>query len=472
MPGNPVAKMKVPRLRRLVRFLLVDQVKEVGGILLGKKGQGTLRAHMVWGTVGTFSLKILNTAFAFGTSVLLARLLGAKEYGVYAYAISWASLLSVPAVMGLNTLLVREVARYKTLEDWGSLRGILRWSDRVVLVTSTGLAALFALIVWALRGKFDPEVRMALWITMALVPLLSFLLLRQGGLQGLGYVVEAQVPQFLILPGFFLVLVCGVYFTVSLSGTSAVGLRVVSGLIATLTALFFLRRHLPEPVTDVSPLYHQREWLKSALPLLFVGAAGIINQRISTVMVGSMLGAEAAGVFDVSMRGAALVSFILMAVNMPLAPAVAELYARGEKERLQRLITKSARVALFGSLPIALGMILFGRWVLLIFGKDFTSGSTALAILSVGQLVNVGMGSVGLLLNMTGHERDTAKGVGIAALANIILNVALIPLWNVNGAAAASAISLAMWNVLLAWQVYKKIGIFSTAFGCPLRRTT
>jgi O-antigen/teichoic acid export membrane protein len=443
----------------------MNPVKEVAAILLGKEGQGTLRAHMVRGTVGTFVLKILNTVLAFGTSVLLARLLGAKEYGVYAYAISWASLLSVPAVMGLNTLLVREVARYKTLEDWGSLRGILRWSDRVVLATSIGLAALFALIVWALRGRFDPKVRMALWIAMALVPLLSFLLLRQGGLQGLGYVVEAQVPQFLILPGVFLVLACGVYFTIGVDGTSAVGLRIISGLIATLTALFFLRRHLPEPVTDVSPLYHQREWLKSALPLLFVGAAGIINQRISTVMVGSMLGSEAAGVFDVSMRGAALVSFVLMAVNMPLAPAVAELYAREEKERLQRLITKSARVALLGSLPIALGMILFGRWVLLVFGKDFTGGSTALAILSAGQLVNVGMGSVALLLNMTGHEQDTARGVGIAALVNVVLNGMLIPVWSLEGAAVANAVSMVTWNILLAVWVYRRLGLYSTALG-------
>jgi O-antigen/teichoic acid export membrane protein len=157
---------------------------------------------------------------------------------------------------------------------------------------------------------------------------------------------------------------------------------------------------------------------------------------------------------------------------MPLAPVVAELYARGEKERLQRLITKSAWAALLGSLPIALGMILFGRWVLLIFGKDFTGGNTALAILSAGQLVNVGMGSVALLLNMTGHERDTARGVGIAALANIILNAALIPLWNINGAAAASAISLAIWNILLAWWVYKRIGICSIAFGSPRRKRT
>jgi len=441
-------------------------------VRLGKEGQGTLKAHMVRGTVGTFALKVLNTVLAFGTSLLLARLLGAREYGVYAYAISWASLLSVPAVMGLNTLLVREVARYKALEDWGALRGILRWSDRVVLLTSIGIAVTFALIVWFLQGKFPPDARTALWIAMALVPLLSFLFLRQGGLQGLGYVIEAQIPQLFLLPATFLVWTVGIYFAFGLSGSAAVGLRLIAGLVAVLTAFFLLRKRMPEPVTEATPLYRQREWFRSALPLLFVGTAGIMNQRISTIMVGAMLGPEATGVFDIALKGTVLVSSALMAVNMPLAPAVAELYAAGEKERLQRLVTKSARVALLGSLPVALGMVLFGRWVLLIFGREFTGGSVVLAILSAGQVVKVGMGPAALLLNMTGHERHTARAVGLTALLNAGLNFAFIPHWGVNGAAAASAISLATWNTLLAWWGYKRLGMYSTILGSRRRRAT
>ncbi len=440
-------------------------VREIVGILLNKKDTGTLKAYMVRGTVGSFLLKVMNTLLVFGTSLLLARLLGAKEYGVYAYAISWAQLFAVPAVMGLNTLLVREVAKYKALEDWGALRGILCWSDRIVLLMSIGIAAAFSLIVWSLQEKFSPEVRTALWIAMGLVPLLSFLLLRQGGLQGLGHVVEAQVPQFFLLPATFLVLTVGIYFAFGLSGALAVGLRLIAGLVAVIAALFLLRKYLPEPVTGTLPLYRQRGWLKSAFPLFFVGAAGIINEKISTVMVGTMLGPEAAGIFDVALKGATLVNFTLMAVNMPLAPAVAELYAKGERERLQHLVTKSARVAFLGSLPIALGMILFGREVLSIFGRDFIGGSSVLAILSAGQLINVAMGSVALLLNMTGYEEDTVKGIGIAALANVVLNAILIPLLGINGAAAANAVSMATWNILLAVWVYKRLGVHSTALG-------
>ena len=62
-------------------------IREIVSILLNKKDTGTLKAHMVRGTVGSFALKVVNTVLAFGTSLLLARLLGAKEYGVYALSL-------------------------------------------------------------------------------------------------------------------------------------------------------------------------------------------------------------------------------------------------------------------------------------------------------------------------------------------------------------------------------------------------
>jgi len=440
-------------------------LRELVQILLGKGRQDTLRAHLVRGASGTFALKIASTGLVFITSLVLARILWAKGYGAYIYAISWVYLLSVPAVMGLATLLTREVARYKAQKDWGLIRGILRWSDQVVLIVSLGLMFLATGVVWLLGGHLEPQIAISLWIAMLILPFLAFVSLRQGAMQGLGYVIAAQLPQMLVLPILFLILVGGLHFAFDLNASLVVGMRALAAMIAFLIGAGLLKKHLPSSVKEALSDYHTRDWLRSMLPFLFVSTAGTINEQISIIMVGSMLGSEATGIFDVARRGAMLVSFILMAVNMPLAPIIARFYARGEKERLQRVVTKSARVALFGSLPIALGLIIFGRWVLLIFGREFMGGSAVLAILCSGQLVNVGMGSVGLLLNMTGHERDTARGIGIAAAVNMALNVILIPLWGIEGAAIATATSLIIWNIILLMRVREKLGLNSTALG-------
>jgi len=85
--------------------------------------------------------------------------------------------------------------------------------------------------------------------------------------------------------------------------------------------------------------------------------------------------------------------------------------------------------------------------------------------LSVGQLINAATGSVGLLLIMTGYERDAAICVGISAVLNVVLNATLIPKWGLTGAAIATTSSMMVWNILLAIWVYRRLRIHSTALG-------
>ena len=74
------------------------------------------------------------------------------------------------------------------------------------------------------------------------------------------------------------------------------------------------------------------------------------------------------------------------------------------------------------------------------------------------------MGSVGLILVMTGNEVYAAKGHGIAALASLVLNLALTYYVGLKGAAIATAITVVLWNVLLAMWVHRKLGLHPMAF--------
>jgi O-antigen/teichoic acid export membrane protein len=428
------------------------------------EGSGTFRAYLVRGASGSFGLKMLSTGLVFLTTLVLSRFLGSTGYGNYAFALAWISLLIYPAMLGLNVLLTREVARYKTDSDWSSLQGLLAWSHTMVLLISLGLALLAAGLVWLLRSHMDQQTATTLWIAMAVLPFMALIRLREGAIRGLGAVVVAQLPQLLIRPALFLTLVVMVHFAVELSAPITVGIRALATAMAFLAGTVLLKKYLPGSTKAAFPNYHPRRWLRSAFPLFAAGAAGMINDQISIIMVGSIMGAEGAGIFDVARRGAMFISLVLIAVNMPLGPTVARLYALGQKERLQRAVTKSVRLALLGSLPVALGLIVCGHWYLLLFGREFTGGNIALAILSVGQLVNVGIGSVALLLNMTGYERYTAIGVVVALIMNGMLNVGLIPIWGVEGAAIAHAVSLTFLKTLLAILVYKKLKIHSTAW--------
>ena len=184
------------------------------------------------------------------------------------------------------------------------------------------------------------------------------------------------------------------------------------------------------------------------------------------IILGWFVSASEIGIYSVVVQTALVVAFGLKTANMVVAPYFARLYAQGDIIALQSLVTLSARVILVITIPVVLIIAFAGELILgLAFGSDYKAGATSLAILAVGQLVNAMMGSVGFLLNMTGHERDLAIGVGIAALCNIVLNLMLVPNFGLEGAASATACSMILWNFWLWRTVQRKLGIKSTAFG-------
>lgn len=116
------------------------------------------------------------------------------------------------------------------------------------------------------------------------------------------------------------------------------------------------------------------------------------------------------------------------------------------------------------ALPIGLVLVYFGKPLIrLAFGEEFTIVSfVPLVLLVGGQLVNVFFGSVGQLLSMSGHEKDTLTGQIVALVVNVIACATLIPFYGVVGAALGVSISIIFWNIILGVLVFKKLKIWPT----------
>jgi O-antigen/teichoic acid export membrane protein len=103
--------------------------------------------------------------------------------------------------------------------------------------------------------------------------------------------------------------------------------------------------------------------------------------------------------------------------------------------------------------------VLFSNQVLGLFGEEFLAAKGAMVVLILGQLVNVGAGSVGYLMQMTGHQNQCAMVFGSCAGMNVVLNIILIPTLGVLGAAIATAFTRSLWNIWLHQLVVKYIGV-------------
>lgn len=425
-----------------------------------------LKNSLLKSFVGVMGIRIVASGLGFILNVLLARLLGVKGLGIYTYALAWHQLLYIPALLGLDVLLIREVAIYKTQSSWGLLRGILRWSNQMVLISSVSIALIAIAIAWNF-GFEDKEMLLTFSLAMLLLPIAALRNVRLATMKGLRLVIMGLMPEMLIVPIVIIVLTGCLYLFVDKNITASwiLGTRIVATLITFAIGIYLLQKALPEPVKHATCEYQIRTWSTKLLPFMLLGGMYIITSRCDMLMLGAIKGTEAVGLYGPVTRGVELLAYVLTAANNILSPNIASLYSENKLEQMQQLVTRSSRLMLLMSLPIAAILIFGGNWYLSLFGSEFVQARSALTILCIGQLFNVATGSVGILLTMTGNENYNLIGSVINVLLNLILNLWWIPNWGIDGAAAATASSTIVVNIFMAILVYKRIGINPIALG-------
>jgi len=418
---------------------------------------------------GTLGLRVFYTLSTFVTSVVMARLLGPSGFGTYTYATSWAYLLAIPATLGFDGLVGREVAIYEAQSTWDYLRGLLRWANILVLCSSVAIAVIGTGIAALMYGKpgSDPQLVLCFFLVMISLPLVGLRNIRRGSMRGLHQIVIGLVPEMLVAPVLLLAFigVAAVWLQESFSASWAVGAYTVTSGITLVLSTILLNRSLPSEAKAALPRYQRFDWLVQAWPFVLLESIYVLNARADVLMLGSLNGLEAAGIYAPVNRGAQLIVFILMAFNGPLSPTIASLYADGKKQELQKILIKTARVCLLVSAAATVILLSLGRQYLLVFGPEFTQGIEALRILCVGQVLYVFVGLAPMVLSMTGHAQFTAASGLIGAVINVVLNLILIPRYGVNGAAIATTAAMLASGIVNTFWVYRKVGIHPNIFG-------
>ena len=434
-----------------------------------RTGEG-LKGQLLRGGVGSIAVKIASTLINVLLAIVLARLLGAEGFGVYSFIFAIVTIMAIPAQMGLPNLVVRETAKAQADGRWDVMKGLWRWASFLAFAISLVLIGAGVAAAWAFSSRLTPEGLAAFYWGLALVPLVALGNLRGAALRGLRHVVQGQLPEFLLRPAFLIGLVLLAHLGLAdraLTAGDAMMLHAVASLLAFIIGAAMLLRARPAELSaEPAATTHWRPWLAATLPLAMTQGMQLINQHIGVIMLGTMAGAAEAGFFRVAFQGGMLVAFGLTAINMVVVPHFARLHAMGDLARLQRLVTLGARAALLTALPIGLAYMFFGRQILaLLFGEQFEGAYSALVLLTLGHFANAFAGSVGGLLNMTGHERDVFWAVALAGVANVVLAFLLVPVLGVEGAATANMASLVIWNTLLVLRSRQRLRIDSTAIG-------
>ncbi|MEO6637643.1 MAG: polysaccharide biosynthesis C-terminal domain-containing protein [Ginsengibacter sp.] len=413
-----------------------------------------------------FFIHCFGIGLVFLSNYILVKAAGADNYGSYVYLFNLVYLLVSFCVLGLDTLMVRKTAIYFDAKKYPAFKGLLFFAFRIILISSLVVAVLFKLIAtFSTAGSVVEKID---WFAFAFLSLfmLALTTLAQVVLQGLRKIVWSQVGEKIFRPLILIIVIAIFYYLQhAVSLENILWINVLSIGITMLIALFIYRKTIGQKLKNIKPQYSAKDWLTASFTFFIADILYNCNSRISIFLLGMFQDQSSIGVFNIAMRISEVISFSLVIVNFVLSPVIAKLYANGDIERLQQLVTRCARVTLLIGTFLAIGILFFRREILSLFGENFISGQDSLIILCIGQFVNILSGSVGLLLLMTGNQRFSIYSLAAGIAINLILNLLLTPKFGITGAAIAATSSLVVWNLMTYFFVRTKLHIRPTAFG-------
>lgn len=394
-----------------------------------------------------FGIQVVGVALAYLLHVLLARWMGAEGYGVYSYALAWATLLATAGGLGLPLASLRFLSEYRARGEWALLRGAVRGFPGATLAGGVAVAAVGSAVVALAPGEHA-----GLWLAMAMVPVLALSAVWTEMARAVGSVVVSLAPSRLLRP---LLTLVAVWLAFELIGAPTP----VAALAATLGALLLvamaqqsaLSLSLPPVARGERPAYRFGDWFRTGRGLLVASGISLLLTQLDILMVGLLLDERQVGFYSAAAKTAALVSFVLFAINVAAAPKISQLYTQGRQGELQRLASNVAQAAFWPSLALAGGLALLADPILQVFGGEFTAARWDLRVLAMGYLWSAGVGSVGYLLNLTGHERQNARALVEAAVLDLTANVALVPWLGTLGAALSTTLT---W-VYVGWRLHR-----------------
>ncbi|MDR7037985.1 O-antigen/teichoic acid export membrane protein [Methylobacterium sp. BE186] len=398
-----------------------------------------LRTGPARAAVTVFAIRIAAAGLAYVAQVLMARLMGGSEYGIFATVWVWIAILGHASTLGLSQGACRFLPGSRARGAHAETRGFLIGGAAVTALTGLAVAALG--LALALGGPALAEAyRWPVVLAALVLPLFAFQDFCEGVARSHDWAVLAIAPPYLLRQGLVVVamlgaILCGAPAEASVALACAL---LATGLSAAIQAALLLRR-LAAILPSGPRLYRWRVWLGAGLPIAATDLAGAAFGFVDVVVLGFLMPAAAVGLYFAATRIQQLVLFVHFAASAATAQRFSATQAAGDRNGLAALVTAQARATCAATFVIGSGIVAAGPLLLSLFGPDFAASQAPLAILVAGSVAASLFGPGEDLLTMLGGERlcaaITIGLVGVAAL----LCLALVPWLGVNGAALAMA---------------------------------
>jgi O-antigen/teichoic acid export membrane protein len=422
--------------------------------------------ELIKGASSTFLLKIVGLLVGYGLAIFITNKFGAFVFGQYVTALLIVEILSIISRLGIDTALVRFISRY-VHKGASSLINQLFFKS-IALVTLSAVVFTLLLLFFSdyIANFMNLDEEYLLIVSFSFIPLVLFHMNTQA-IRGLKQMMSFSFLNNVAITLFtFILMVVLVAF--STSEKLPIYAYVMSVFVMTISSYFLWFFHRAKIVdskqNNSESELSTKALFKVSIPLLLGQSMMLIMGKVDLFMLANMTSSDKVGIYNIALKLSMLAYMGLMAVNSIAAPKFSEIHSSGDIDALKKIVQQSTKTIFWVTFPLILLFLIFPDTILGVFGDEFKLAAMALIILSISKMFSAISGSVGTFLQMVGKQNVFQNILIFTAIINIVLNYTLIPMYGIDGAAFASAISGVIWNVLMIIYIKKNFGFYSIYF--------
>lgn len=434
--------------------------------------QDTAREH-IRGSSLLLVGRFLALALGVVTDVLLVRYLSKSDYGIFAWALSIASLGATVALVGLDKAIGRFVPIFQEEHDRDRVAGVIVMMVLTVIVVGVALVVALLVLAGPLGSTIsdDPVALATLLVVSALIPIRALDSLQVAMLAIFASPFAIFFRRFVLAPGFELAVVALLVILGGNLAFVAVGyvIAALAGVLlyGAILAGILIRDGVFANVHLARLRMPSREIFSFAIPLLSSDFVFLLRGSLLVILLEALRGATDVAEFRAVLPIARNNMIVLQTFTFLFTPMASRLFARRDREGMSELYWRSAAWIAVVTFPIfAVSFSLAEPVTVLLFGERYEDSWPILAIIAAGYYFNVALGFNGLVLRIVGAVRYVVM-VDILTLAiSIPLSIWLVIEFGALGAGVSLATILVIQNLLyhVALPRLAGVGVFDVRY--------
>lgn len=402
-----------------------------------------------------FSLQAIGLGCGFLVHLILASQLNPTEYGIYNFVFSTSMICALVGNFGFQASAVRFIPKIISDEESKSLRDFFSFTSVWIFMLSSFISIIvyLAFVHFNLTDDYPKE---ALLVGIGLTPILALIKLNSGVLKGFKKGAWALAYESSLKEIFFLVVLVGVgafLLSVSTAQTSLIIIGTISAILLVASFVHILslissQIRLSPQLKELKQKPSYKVWLSISLPMMLVISVQFLIIRSDVIMLGLMTTATDVGVYNAGAKLAQAATITMMVLNIFFSPRAAELFHKENFSGLRRLYFKTLRYQAASTLCLVASLAIGAPYVISFLGADYANALPVIYVLLFGYAINCLWGPIPFLMIMTKYEYQAMWMTFVAAGLNIGLNIFLIPLYGIIGAAISTIVAINLRNGL------------------------